>query len=91
MTFRDVGRRADRPRDPEGKAALFSAAATRPHPGTVIVQCGDCGDSTALSYVDFALANLPVGIWLPRIGVHFNRKMTCPSCRRWTWVRAQWW
>jgi len=88
MTFRDVGRR-DHPRDPEGKAALFSAAA-RPRPGTVIVQCSDCGVSSELSYTEFVSANLPIGMWFPPIGVRFNRRMTCPECRQWTWMRARW-
>lgn len=90
MTFRDVGRRSGRPRDPEGKAALFSSASTRPRAGSVVVQCSDCGASTELSYVDFAIANLPIAMWFPPVGVKFNRKMTCPACHRWTWMRARW-
>jgi hypothetical protein len=90
--MRDVGPGRDRrPRDPEGKLALFSAAEIRPRPGVVVVQCSDCGVSTELSYLDFAIANLPVGVWLPVVGGRFNRRMTCPSCRRWTWMRARWW
>jgi hypothetical protein len=87
--LRDVGHRPERPvRDPLGKAALFSDAR---QPGTVVIECSACGESTRLSYVDFALANLPFSIWLPPLpNLAYNRRMTCPSCTQWTWVRAHW-
>jgi hypothetical protein len=87
--LRDVNQRPERPtRDPLGKAALFSDAR---QPGTLIVECGACGESTRVSYVDFALANLPFSVWLPPIpSLRFNRRMTCPACNEWTWVRAHW-
>ena len=51
--LRDVGQRPERPaRDPLGKAALFSDVR---QPGTLVVECGACGESTRVSYVDFAL------------------------------------
>ena len=51
--LRDVGQRPERPaRDPLGKAALFSDVR---RPGTLVVECGACGESTRISYVDFAL------------------------------------
>ena len=71
-----------------GKAALFSD--TR-RPGTVLVECSSCGASTRESYVDFALGTLPFSLWLPPVaGIKFNRRMTCPACSEWTWVRAHW-
>ena len=86
--LREVGHRPERPaRDPLGKAALFSDVR---RPGTLIVECGTCGESTRVSYVDFALANLPFSVWLPLPGLQFNRRMTCPACEEWTWVRAHW-
>ena len=87
--LREVGHRPDRPaRDPLGKAALFSDAR---RPGTLVVECGGCGASTRMSYVDFALANLPFSVWLPPLpSLPFNRRMTCPACAEWTWVRAHW-
>jgi hypothetical protein len=102
--LRDVGHRPERPaRDPLGKAALFSEApleASEPdarrsddrrRPGTVVIECGSCGASTRVSYVDFAIDSLPFTIWLPPLrALHFNRRMTCPACAEWTWVRAHW-
>jgi hypothetical protein len=87
--LRDVGRRPDRPaRDPLGKAALFSDVRQS---GTVVIQCGACGESTRISYLDFALANLPFSVWLPPLpNLPFNRRMTCPACNQWTWTRAHW-
>lgn len=87
--LREVGHRPDRPaRDPLGKAALFSDVR---RPGTVVVECGACGASTRVSYIDFAIDSLPFSIWLPPIpSIPYNRRMTCPACAEWTWVRAHW-
>jgi hypothetical protein len=87
--LRDVGQRPERPtRDPLGKAALFGDVR---QPGTLVVECSACGESTRVSYVDFALANLPFSVWLPPLpNLPFNRRMTCPACGEWTWVRAHW-
>jgi hypothetical protein len=92
--LREVGRRPARPaRDPMGKAALFSDTRfsdTR-RPGTVVIECSSCGASTRVSYVDFALGALPFSVWLPPLpSLRYNRRMTCPACSRWTWVRAHW-
>ena len=87
--LRDVGQRPARPaRDPLGKAALFSDVR---RPGTLVVECQHCGESTRISYVDFVLANLPFAVWLPPLpNIPFNRKMTCPACSEWAWMRAHW-
>jgi hypothetical protein len=103
--LRDVGGRS-RQRDPSGKAALFSHGATplvledeppppRPEPaerraGTLVVECWACETRTRVSYLDFLVMNLPVGVWLPLPGLQFNRRMTCPACRQWTWLQAHW-
>lgn len=103
--LREVGHRPDRPaRDPMGKAALFSGSSepgvsdareqdfSQPRrPGTVVIECSSCAASTRVSYVDFAIDNLPFSIWLPPIpSIPFNRRMTCPACAQFTWVRAHW-
>jgi hypothetical protein len=87
--LRDVGGRPERPaRDPLGKAALFSDAR---RPGTLVVACASCGESTRVSYFDFVLANLPFAVWLPPLpNMQFNRRMTCPACSEWAWMRAHW-
>jgi len=89
--LRDVGQRPARPtRDPLGKAALFSDADVR-RPGTLVIECRECGESTRLSYVEFVKANLPFAVWLPPLpNIPFNRRLTCPACDEWTWTRAHW-
>jgi hypothetical protein len=102
--LRDVESRR-RERDPSGKAALFSHGATPlvvdddmhahapPEPrraGTLVVECSACDVSTRVNYLDFMLLNLPIGVWLPLPGLGFNRRMTCPACGQWTWLRAHW-
>lgn len=73
--------------DVSGTGSLYSAAW---QPFTASLECSSCGRRTRVSLVDFALANLPVGLWFPVPGLRFNRRMTCPSCGKWTWVRARW-
>ncbi len=87
--LREVGRRPARPaRDPMGKAALFTDAR---RPGTVVIECSACTASTRVSYVDFALNSLPFSLWLPPVpSLHFNRRMNCPACSEWAWVRTHW-
>ena len=58
--------------------------------GTLVVECSACDARTRIGYVDFVLLNLPVGVWLPLPGLHFNRRMTCPACSQWTWLQAKW-
>jgi hypothetical protein len=58
--------------------------------GTLVVECSACGISSRVSYLDFLLLNLPVGVWLPLPGLGYNRRMTCPACGQWTWLRAHW-
>ena len=85
---------------PAGKHALFSAATpvgedeqtdsiaidTDPLPsrGRLSVACSSCGSITRIGVFDFLLLQLPFGAWLPRS--KFDRWMTCPSCRRRTWL-----
>lgn len=61
-----------------------------PEPRTVVVECGECGETTRLSYFDFALLNLPISFFLPIPGRRFKHRMTCPACSRWTWLEARW-
>jgi hypothetical protein len=58
--------------------------------GTLVVDCSTCGERSRVSYVDFLLLNLPVGVWLPLPGLEYNRRMSCPACGQWTWVQAHW-
>jgi hypothetical protein len=79
----------------EPTASEASAAAARStdgrRPATVVIECSACGESTRVSYVEFALGNLPFSMWLPPLpALYFNRHMTCPACAQFAWVRAHW-
>ena len=44
-----------------------------------------------MTYIDFALAHLPFSMWLPPLRqLPYTRRITCPACTEWTWVRAHW-
>lgn len=70
----------------EGKDALFSGATRRP--GTLVVECSSCGGRSRVSYVDFAMRQLPMTLWFP--WRRHSRLMTCPACGRRTWLAAHW-
>lgn len=82
-----------------GKHALFSGARpTDSEPagdpaenplagrGPITVECQQCGATSRIGYLDFLIYSLPIGVWLPRR--KYDRRMTCPSCRRRAWVSA---
>jgi len=92
-----AGRARASGRAPLGKRALYSQARPRPgvddapapenplaDTGPISVECSSCGAVTRVGLVDFLLFQFPVGIWLPR--GRFDRRMTCPSCRRRVWA-----
>jgi hypothetical protein len=68
---------------PLGKQALFSGA-TAAGRGSVQVECSRCGSVRRVGVVEFLRLQLPLALWLP--GRTFDRKMTCPTCRRRSWV-----
>ena len=83
---------------PSGRHALFSAATpsaddetaasalTDPMPerGILTVDCSACGSVTRIGLLDFALLQLPFGVWIP--GRTFDHRMRCPACRRRAWT-----
>jgi hypothetical protein len=85
---------------PAGKHALFSDATPAGEPerdrstvtaddplpprGMLVVACSTCGSVTRVGVVEFLVLQLPLGGWLP--GRTFDRWMTCPACRRRTWI-----
>jgi hypothetical protein len=85
---------------PAGKHALFSAATPAgdreapasvvsdplPARGSLVVSCSSCGSVSRVGLLSFLVLQLPFGAWLP--GRTFDRWMTCPACRRRTWVSA---
>lgn len=91
---RSVGARRARPL---GKHALYTDAGDeRPAPspppsgdpmpdrGVFTVTCSACGEVSRIGVLDLLVLQFPFGIWFP--GRTFDHKMTCPSCRRRTWL-----
>lgn len=80
---------------PVGKRALYSGArpesdsvrATSDNPlvdrGSFTVECARCRQVSRIGLLDLLIYQFPVGGWLPR--GKFDRRMTCPSCRRRSW------
>jgi len=62
--------------------------ATRRGRTVVRVDCSSCSTRSQVHLAEFALLHLPVWLWFPGRG--YTRFMTCPACRRRTWVSASW-
>ena len=84
-----------------GKYALFSGAEPGEGPdalpspprGTgvlppVELRCSSCGTYSEVDVVSYLGLHLPFFLWRPGRG--FTRFMTCPACRRRTWLSASW-
>jgi hypothetical protein len=52
------------------------------------VDCSACGVRSEIHLAEFVVLHLPIWLWRPGRG--YTRFMTCPSCRRRTWVSASW-
>jgi hypothetical protein len=80
---------------PIGKRALYSGASaetdsistTSDNPlvdhGMFTVQCQRCRQLSRIGLLDLIIFQFPVGVWIPR--GRFDRRMTCPSCRKRAW------
>jgi hypothetical protein len=80
---------------PVGKRALYSGARperdslaeTSENPlaarGSFVVECERCSQTSYVGVLDLLIFQLPIGVWLPR--GRFDRRMTCPSCRKRSW------
>lgn len=70
--------------------ARSSPAATRPRSllSPITVECSSCGTRSDIHMTEFAVLHLPIWLWRPGRG--YTRFMTCPACRRRTWVSASW-
>jgi len=80
---------------PVGKRALYSGARPEHHGpadtghnplaerGAFTVECERCRQTSHVGVLDMLIFQFPLGIWLPR--GRYDRRMTCPSCRRRTW------
>jgi hypothetical protein len=56
--------------------------------GTLTLQCSSCRVRSQVDLVEYIVLHLPVWLWRPGRG--YTRFMTCPACRRRTWVSASW-
>jgi hypothetical protein len=80
---------------PVGKRALYSGArpesdsvrTTSDNPlverGTFTVECERCRQLSHIGLLDLLIFQFPFGAWMPR--GQFDRRMTCPSCRKRAW------
>ena len=83
---------------PVGKRALYSRERTPAIPGRDVetdrlvergsfgsftVRCQRCRQVSHVRLLEMLIFQFPIGIWLPR--GRFDRRMTCPSCRKRSW------
>ena len=80
---------------PVGKRALYSGAPATDDSAPVLpenplaargpftVRCQRCHQISRGGLLDLLIFQFPIGVWLPRGS--FDRRMTCPSCRRRAW------
>jgi hypothetical protein len=54
----------------------------------IAVHCSLCGVRSEIHVAEFVVLHLPIWLWRPGRG--YTRFMTCPACRRRTWVSASW-
>jgi hypothetical protein len=56
--------------------------------GTLTLQCSSCRVRSQVDLVEYIVLHLPLWFWRPGRG--YTRFMTCPACRRRTWISASW-
>jgi hypothetical protein len=73
---------------PAGARATHAARQSAGMFGPIGVECSSCGAHSDVDMLEFAMLHLPLWFWRPGRG--FTQFMTCPACRRRTWVSASW-
>ena len=80
---------------PVGKRALYSGAGpdrgtarlrserSSGERGVFTVRCQRCRQISRVGLLELLIFQFPVGVWVPR--GQFDRRMTCPSCRKRAW------
>ena len=56
--------------------------------GSLALQCSSCRVRSQVDLVEYIVLHLPIWLWRPGRG--YTRFMTCPACRRRTWISASW-
>jgi hypothetical protein len=77
----------NRPQHSGGDPENATAPVTKERPSRgrswFTVRCQRCRQVSRVSLLDLLIFQLPVGAWFPR--GKFDRRMTCPSCRKRSW------
>ena len=81
---------------PLGKLAFYSqdheTRGSRPSRSgqfaPVVVECSSCKVRSEVSVGQFLALHLPFWLWRPGRG--YARRMTCPACRKRSWLSATW-
>ena len=79
VSFEPSATRAPRDMRPGASRGLLSS---------ITVDCSTCGGRSEIHMTEFLMLHLPIWLWRPGRG--YTRFMTCPACRRRTWVSASW-
>lgn len=69
----------------DGKRVLFSGH-TRPETGATTIRCSRCSATTRLPLGE-SIRRVAFSVWRP--GPGHNRRMRCPKCHRWAWVKVR--
>ena len=90
---RAVGHQAATPSSPWSAPPAAPRRAAGPAPvggllSSITVDCSTCGARSEIHVAEFLMLHLPIWLWRPGRG--YTRFMTCPACRRRTWVSASW-
>ncbi len=56
--------------------------------GSLVLQCSSCRVRSHVDLLEFLVLHLPLWMWRPGRG--YTQFMTCPACRRRTWLSASW-
>jgi hypothetical protein len=68
---------------PDGVGDPMSGDGPRPAWSWFTVRCQRCHQVSRVSLIDLLIFQFPIGVWIPRGA--FDRRMTCPSCRKRSW------
>jgi hypothetical protein len=69
--------------NPGGARARAALEIPLVEPGVFTVRCQRCRQASRVGLIDLLIFQFPIGMWIPR-GT-FDRRMTCPSCRKRSW------
>jgi hypothetical protein len=56
--------------------------------GSWTLHCSSCRVRSQVDLVEYVVLHLPLWLWRPGRG--YTSLMTCPACRRRTWISASW-